>query len=171
MLVLHCKTAAQQSVHPIPAKSAGATLAPDLLSKSCVPWHCPPGQVWCSAGVVVGRFAVRVFKRFSWLGVGSVKAASSGPAHQRVMHAVGSLVKARVASSIEWLLKSHNRHPLAGHDGNGMAGQVTYITVNDRPTSTRQGAQVAVHRMQLPPIHFSALIFSVFIADRRQHEQ
>ena len=26
------------------------TLAPDLLNKSCVPWHPRPGQVWCSAG-------------------------------------------------------------------------------------------------------------------------
>jgi hypothetical protein len=21
------------------------------LAPHCVPWHCPPGQVWCSAGV------------------------------------------------------------------------------------------------------------------------
>jgi len=22
------------------------------LAPHCVPWHCPPGQVWCSAGVI-----------------------------------------------------------------------------------------------------------------------
>jgi hypothetical protein len=34
---------------------------------------------------------VRVFKRFVWLGVGSVKAALSRPAHQRVTRTVGRL--------------------------------------------------------------------------------
>jgi len=38
-----------------------------------------------STGVMmVGRFAVRVFKQFSWLEAGSGKAALSRPAHQRV---------------------------------------------------------------------------------------
>ena len=34
----------------------------------------------------------RVFKLFSWLGVGSVKVAFSRPAHQRVTHTVGRFI-------------------------------------------------------------------------------
>jgi len=34
----------------------------------------------------------RVFKQFAWLEVGSIKAAFSRPAHQRVTQAVGRLV-------------------------------------------------------------------------------
>ena len=33
--------------------------------------------------------SLRVFKHFAWLGVGSVKMASSRPTHQRVTQAVG----------------------------------------------------------------------------------
>ena len=35
---------------------------------------------------------LRVFRQFSWLGVGSVKMALSRPTHQRVTQAVGLLV-------------------------------------------------------------------------------
>jgi len=55
-----------------PAKSAGVTLAPHA-----------------SAGVVVGRYAVRDFKQFAWLGVGSGKMALSHAAHQRITQTVG----------------------------------------------------------------------------------
>ena len=36
-----------------------------------------------------GGGSLRVFKRFSWLEVGSGKAALSRPTHQRVTHTVG----------------------------------------------------------------------------------
>jgi hypothetical protein len=69
-----------------PAMYAGATLAPDLPSKSCVR---------CSAGVVVGlppvgtaARALRAVRQFARLEAGSVKVALSRPTHQRVTPAV-----------------------------------------------------------------------------------
>jgi hypothetical protein len=77
-----CCFAAYATCTGSPTTNAGATLAPDLLGKSCV---------WCSAGVVVGlpRSGVRVFQLFAWLGVGSVKVALSRPSHKRVTLTVG----------------------------------------------------------------------------------
>ena len=63
-----------------------ATLAPH-----CVPWHRPPGQVWCSAGVVAvecsfarshhqnGFFVALDFDRF----VGASRPASRRPVPRR----------------------------------------------------------------------------------------
>jgi hypothetical protein len=43
----------------------------------------------------------RVFRQFAWLEVGSVKMALSCPAHQRVTHTVGRLMKNQDIFSLE----------------------------------------------------------------------
>ena len=55
--------------------------------------------------MVVGLLlrSVRVFKQFSWLGVGSVKVALSRPTHQRVTRVVG-----RLAPRIEGFRDGHS---------------------------------------------------------------
>jgi len=49
------------------------------------------------------------------------------------------LVRASVASSIQWFGTAITVTPLQGNVGNGMASQVAYITVFDRVSSTIQG--------------------------------
>jgi hypothetical protein len=57
---------------------ARATLAPDLLGKSCV--RCSAGVVVAAQRAVLGD-GVRVFKRFAWLGADSAKMALSRSTH------------------------------------------------------------------------------------------
>jgi len=49
---------------------------------------CTRSSANYAGAMVVGRYAVRVFRQFAWLGVGSVKMALSRPTHQRVTPAV-----------------------------------------------------------------------------------
>jgi hypothetical protein len=64
---IHFQTVAQPSVHPIP----------DKVRRSL------------DGGTAARRDCVRVFGEFSWLEVGSGKAALLPPTHQRVTQAVG----------------------------------------------------------------------------------
>jgi len=48
--------------------------------------------------MMVGRFPVRVFRQFSWLKAGSVKATLSRPPHLRVTHTVGRLIAGQAFS-------------------------------------------------------------------------
>jgi hypothetical protein len=52
---------------------------------------------------------------------------------------VSQLVRASVASSIQWFCTAITVTPLQRNVGNGMASQVAYITVFDRVSSTIQG--------------------------------
>jgi len=50
---------------------------------------CTQSPAKYAGAMVVGRFAVRVFKPFSWLEIGSGKVALPRPTYQRVTPTVG----------------------------------------------------------------------------------
>ena len=79
------------------------------LRKLAAPNTAPPRGIYdvrptlpsaSTETMVVGRFAVRVFEQFSWLEVGSVKAASSRPAMFLVSRIQCSRQHIRAAGSI-----------------------------------------------------------------------